>query len=177
MDAESVGAHQRLARDLHHDAPVDGFNGPMTRSDRLATLEEANAQFQKSWDAWKAWARRRRHCKQLHWRIGFKGAYATPRHLRSPPDMLSDMASTAPPAVNWRRVSACWRGVAMRGSKLAEYGASNVWRAQKPLKTLVPPACPQSLGSPQNQSECFVEAFVKYGYVGGRRPTNLLRVS
>ena len=27
-------------------------NGPMTRSDRVATLEEAKAQFQKSWDAW-----------------------------------------------------------------------------------------------------------------------------
>ena len=26
--------------------------GPMTRSDRVATLEEAKAQFQKSWDAW-----------------------------------------------------------------------------------------------------------------------------
>jgi hypothetical protein len=31
-------------------------NGPMTRSDRVATLEEAKAQFQKSWEAWKAWA-------------------------------------------------------------------------------------------------------------------------
>ena len=30
-------------------------NGPMTRSDRVATLEEAKAQFQKSWDEWKAW--------------------------------------------------------------------------------------------------------------------------
>jgi len=29
-------------------------NGPMTRSNRVATLEEAKAQFQKSWDAWKA---------------------------------------------------------------------------------------------------------------------------
>ena len=28
----------------------------MTRSGRVATLEEAKAQFQKSWDAWKAWA-------------------------------------------------------------------------------------------------------------------------
>ena len=28
--------------------------GPMTRSDRVATLEEAKAQFQNSWDAWKA---------------------------------------------------------------------------------------------------------------------------
>jgi hypothetical protein len=27
--------------------------GPMTRSDNVATLEEARAQFQKSWDAWK----------------------------------------------------------------------------------------------------------------------------
>jgi hypothetical protein len=32
-------------------------NGPMTRSDRVATLEEAKAQFQKSWDAWKVWAK------------------------------------------------------------------------------------------------------------------------
>ena len=31
-------------------------NGPITRSDRVATLEEVKAQFQKSWDAWKAWA-------------------------------------------------------------------------------------------------------------------------
>ena len=30
---------------------------PMARSDRVATLEEAKAQFQKSWDAWKAWAK------------------------------------------------------------------------------------------------------------------------
>ena len=28
-------------------------NGPMTRSDRVATLEEAKAQFQKSRDAWE----------------------------------------------------------------------------------------------------------------------------
>jgi hypothetical protein len=27
------------------------------RSDCVATLEEAKAQFQKSWDAWKAWAK------------------------------------------------------------------------------------------------------------------------
>ena len=32
-------------------------NGPMTRSDRVATLEKAKAQFQKSWDAWKAHGR------------------------------------------------------------------------------------------------------------------------
>ena len=32
-------------------------NGLMTRSDRVATLEEAKAQFQKSGDAWKAWAK------------------------------------------------------------------------------------------------------------------------
>jgi hypothetical protein len=32
-------------------------NGPMTRADRVVTLEEAKAQFQKSWDAWKAWAK------------------------------------------------------------------------------------------------------------------------
>jgi hypothetical protein len=30
---------------------------PMARSDNVATLEEAKAQFQKSWDAWKAWAK------------------------------------------------------------------------------------------------------------------------
>jgi hypothetical protein len=30
--------------------------GPMTRWDRVATLEEAKAQLQNSWDAWKAWA-------------------------------------------------------------------------------------------------------------------------
>ena len=29
----------------------------MTRSDRAATLEEAKGQFQKRWDAWKAWAK------------------------------------------------------------------------------------------------------------------------
>jgi hypothetical protein len=33
------------------------LNGPMTRSDRAASSEEAKAQFQKSWDAWKAWAK------------------------------------------------------------------------------------------------------------------------
>ena len=32
-------------------------NGPMTRSDRVATLVEAKAQFLKTWDAWKAWAK------------------------------------------------------------------------------------------------------------------------
>ena len=32
-------------------------NGPMTRSGRVPTLQEAKAQFQKSWDAWKAWAK------------------------------------------------------------------------------------------------------------------------
>src|SRR4051794_25336588 len=32
-------------------------NPPMARSDRVATLEEAKAQFQKSWDAWRAWAK------------------------------------------------------------------------------------------------------------------------
>ena len=31
--------------------------GPMTRADRVATLEEAKAQFQKGWDTWKAWAK------------------------------------------------------------------------------------------------------------------------
>jgi hypothetical protein len=29
----------------------------MTRADRVPTLVEAKAQFQKSWNAWKAWAR------------------------------------------------------------------------------------------------------------------------
>jgi hypothetical protein len=28
---------------------------PMTRCDKVATLEEAKVQFRKSWDAWKAW--------------------------------------------------------------------------------------------------------------------------
>jgi hypothetical protein len=32
-------------------------NGPTTRSGHMPTLEEAKAQFQKSWDAWKAWAK------------------------------------------------------------------------------------------------------------------------
>ena len=32
-------------------------HGPMMRSGRVATLEEAKAQFQKSWEAWKAWAK------------------------------------------------------------------------------------------------------------------------
>jgi hypothetical protein len=31
-------------------------NPPMARSNRVATLKDAKAQFQKSWDAWKAWA-------------------------------------------------------------------------------------------------------------------------
>jgi hypothetical protein len=31
--------------------------GPMTRSNRVATFEEPNAQFQKSWEAGKAWAK------------------------------------------------------------------------------------------------------------------------
>jgi hypothetical protein len=31
--------------------------GSMTRLDRVATLEEAKAPFQKSWDAWKARAK------------------------------------------------------------------------------------------------------------------------
>ena len=38
------------------DDSTPAHNGPMTRSDRVATLEEAKAQFQKSWDEWKAWA-------------------------------------------------------------------------------------------------------------------------
>ena len=28
---------------------------PMTRCDKVATLEEAKVQFRKGWDAWKAW--------------------------------------------------------------------------------------------------------------------------
>ena len=31
--------------------------GRMTHSGRVAALEEAKAQLQKSWDAWKAWAK------------------------------------------------------------------------------------------------------------------------
>ena len=30
---------------------------PLTRSDRVSTLEEAKAQFRKSWDSSKAWAK------------------------------------------------------------------------------------------------------------------------
>ena len=29
-------------------------NGPMARSDRVASLEDAKARFQKNWNAWKA---------------------------------------------------------------------------------------------------------------------------
>jgi uncharacterized protein (DUF736 family) len=32
-------------------------NGPMMRAAHVATLDEAKAQFQNSWDAWKAWAK------------------------------------------------------------------------------------------------------------------------
>ena len=32
-------------------------NGPMTRSNGVATLEDAKAQFQKSGTTWKAWAK------------------------------------------------------------------------------------------------------------------------
>ena len=31
--------------------------GPITRSGRVATLEEAKARLQISWSAWKAWAK------------------------------------------------------------------------------------------------------------------------
>jgi hypothetical protein len=33
------------------------LNGPMKRSDRVASLDEAKAQLQKSWEEWKAWAK------------------------------------------------------------------------------------------------------------------------
>ena len=33
------------------------MTGPLTRAHRVATLEEAKAQFRKSWDAWKVWAK------------------------------------------------------------------------------------------------------------------------
>jgi hypothetical protein len=32
------------------------LNGPMKRSDRIASLEEAKDQFKTSWEAWKVWA-------------------------------------------------------------------------------------------------------------------------
>ena len=32
-------------------------NGPMTHSGHMPTLEEGKAQFQESWDDWKAWAK------------------------------------------------------------------------------------------------------------------------
>ena len=45
-------------------------SGPMTRSNRVATLEEAKAQFQKSWEAWKrgrSWKRAiRQHAGITH---------------------------------------------------------------------------------------------------------------
>ena len=34
--------------------------GPMTRSDRVASFEEAKAQFHARWEAWKTW----RSCKR-----------------------------------------------------------------------------------------------------------------
>jgi hypothetical protein len=43
-------------------------NGPMTRSDRVAALEEAKAQFQKSWDEWKAWL----GLNEAPWRIAVR---------------------------------------------------------------------------------------------------------
>jgi hypothetical protein len=48
-------------------------NGPMTRSDRVATLEGAEAQFQKSWDAWKAWAKlERKYCAAVTQRFAHR---------------------------------------------------------------------------------------------------------
>jgi hypothetical protein len=32
------------------------LNGPMKRSDRVASLDEAKAQLKKSWEEWKTWA-------------------------------------------------------------------------------------------------------------------------
>jgi uncharacterized protein (DUF736 family) len=45
-------------------------NGPMTRSDRVATLEEAKAQFQKSWDAWRR-GRNWRRCRANRDRVDY----------------------------------------------------------------------------------------------------------
>ena len=53
-------------------------NGPMTRSDRVATLEEAKAQFQKSWDAWKAWAK----LEEIAVRVGSNARKGRPGPLR-----------------------------------------------------------------------------------------------
>ena len=39
------------------DPPEDEAEHFVRCPDRVATLEEAKAQFQKSWDAWKAWAK------------------------------------------------------------------------------------------------------------------------
>ena len=47
--------------------------GPMTRSDRVETFEEAKAQFQKSWEAWKAWAKLE---EANEWRIGARSGRA-----------------------------------------------------------------------------------------------------
>jgi hypothetical protein len=43
-------------------------NGPMTRADRVATLEKAKAQFQKSWEQWKEWAKLRERMTRLEHR-------------------------------------------------------------------------------------------------------------
>jgi hypothetical protein len=45
-------------------------NGLIPRSDRAATLEEAKAQFQKSWNAWKAWTKLKRCRNALKLRTG-----------------------------------------------------------------------------------------------------------
>jgi hypothetical protein len=49
-------------------ATIERLAGPMTRADRVATLKEAKAQFQKSWDArrrGRSWKRRANHDKFL----------------------------------------------------------------------------------------------------------------
>jgi hypothetical protein len=50
------GIVARICRDLRWFWSLT-VTCPMTRSDRVASLEEAKAQFQNSWHAWTAWAK------------------------------------------------------------------------------------------------------------------------
>jgi hypothetical protein len=59
--ASEIRASTRVAASLCIPGSTWEYRS-MTRSDRVATLEEAKAEFQKTWDAWKAWAKLERHC-------------------------------------------------------------------------------------------------------------------
>jgi hypothetical protein len=49
--------HPRRSRQSALVLVPNGQRSDDARGPRVATLEEAKAQFQKSWDAWKAWAK------------------------------------------------------------------------------------------------------------------------